>query len=122
MNKSTNWVPTNTFGMRVHQLRHACGLSAAELGEITGNAETTVLNWEKGSAPKNQAEIVDKIARATGVDRNWLMWGEMPNEPVNPGQNEVQRVVAGAGFEPATSRLHPAHNSMHNSVLSVSAA
>lgn len=94
-------IPELTFGMRIRMVRHQFRLSAEALGKITGHSNVAVRNWERGGEPKNQAEIVAKICAATGVDRDWLMWGENKKEPAKTGSE----LVAGAGLEPATSRL-----------------
>ena len=70
------FIPEESFGSRLHQLRYAKKISSEQMGEICGVTYNAVLAWERGSSPKNMAEIVMKIVEATGVDRDWLLWGE----------------------------------------------
>lgn len=73
------WVPRNTFGMRLLMLRKHLGASAEHMATLIGVSQPTWSMWEgDASSPRNQAEVVTKIADATGVDRNWLMWGNSP--------------------------------------------
>lgn len=70
------FIPGETFGSRLHLLRHEKRISSDKMAEICGVTGNAVLAWERGSSPKNMAEIVMKIVEATGVDRDWLLWGE----------------------------------------------
>ena len=69
------WIPSDSFGTRLRIVRHQKRLSAEQIGEVCGVTKSTVGDWERGSNPKNMAQIVLKISEATGVDRDWLMFG-----------------------------------------------
>lgn len=73
----SDWVPPETFGSRLKRLRRALGWDQKQAAEACGLNEKTWGSWEAaGGSPRNMAEVVDKIHRATNVDREWLMWGE----------------------------------------------
>lgn len=51
-------------------------MSQEQIGRLCGVHPATWNAWEHGTnAPRNMAEAVMTIARATGADRDWLMWG-----------------------------------------------
>jgi transcriptional regulator with XRE-family HTH domain len=58
-----------TGGARLHELRVAAGLSAAELARMAGLAGNTILNAERGAVPSlaNQRAIVDALNEALAV-------------------------------------------------------
>jgi transcriptional regulator with XRE-family HTH domain len=70
-----SWIPSDNFGTRLRVVRHEKRLSTRDVAEICGVNHNSVAHWERGSSPKNMAEIVLKICEATGVDRDWLMFG-----------------------------------------------
>jgi transcriptional regulator with XRE-family HTH domain len=75
----TRWVPANTFGQRLRQLRLALGrLSVEEAAALCGLNDKTWSTWENGRHPQRMHEVVNKIAEATNVDRDWLMYGDPP--------------------------------------------
>ena len=51
-------------------------MSGAELATLCGQPLTTWGTWERErSMPRNLLEVVTAITNATGVDRDWLLWG-----------------------------------------------
>ena len=75
--REESWTPRDTFGTRLLLVRRELELSQEEAATLCGLPAPTWAAWErKGDRqPRGQADIVAKIAAATGCDRNWLMWG-----------------------------------------------
>jgi hypothetical protein len=83
---TTTWVPTlpaaDSFGSRLRLLRLALDDESVDaLAKRCDIPTATWRTWEKGTAmPQRMAAVVEKIHRATGVDRAWLMWGEVSSD------------------------------------------
>lgn len=73
--QEASWVPADSFGSRLIQLRRAMGLGQKEMALKCGYNDRTWNTWERGAVPRKLNEVVAAIHRATGVDRDWLMWG-----------------------------------------------
>lgn len=72
--------PEDNFGSRLRRIRRHLDLSTDEIAPMCGIRAVTWRSWEAlGSRPRGMNEVVNRIAAATGVDRNWLMWGEPPD-------------------------------------------
>lgn len=69
------WVPRDTFSSRLRQVRNELGLKVEEMAATCGFPMPTYNSWERGRRPHKLDEVVRKIVDATGVDRDWLMWG-----------------------------------------------
>jgi transcriptional regulator with XRE-family HTH domain len=70
------WVPEDSFGMRLRILRYHLGLSVEELSERCAVRPATWGKWERGeSEPRSLARVIGRIVAATGVNRDWLLWG-----------------------------------------------
>lgn len=67
--------PEDTFGYRLYLLRSELGLTLKEVAALCDLNDKSWSNWEQGHSPRNQLDVVKKIADATGVNRDWLMWG-----------------------------------------------
>jgi transcriptional regulator with XRE-family HTH domain len=74
------WIPANTFGLRLVQVRVARGLSQVEAAQICGLDDGSWSNWERGTTPRRMDRVVQKIHDGLGVDRNWLMFGDPPQD------------------------------------------
>jgi len=72
---AADWVPGDTFAMRLRILRHHLGLSVEEIAGRCRVSPATWSTWERGSRPRDLAEVVARVAAVTGVSRDWLMWG-----------------------------------------------
>lgn len=70
-----SWVPEETFGARLVMVRRCLGWNIKEAAARTGLDDGSWSNWERGASPRDKADIVERIAAATGADREWLMWG-----------------------------------------------
>ena len=74
--ETETWVPRDTFARRLVDIRHEKRLTVEQAAEVTGLSGATWSTWERGSHPRNMAQVVAQIALALRVDRDWLMWGE----------------------------------------------
>ena len=76
---TANWVPGDSFALRLIILRHELGLTQREAAVRCGLDDGSWSNWENGANPRNMAKVVQQIHSATGVYMPWLMWGVMPD-------------------------------------------
>ena len=84
---SGRWTPKDSdFGARVWALRRELGWNRTRLAKAIGISQATIGQWERmGIAPRNMPEVVQAISDATGVDRDWLMWGETSRDSGSDG-------------------------------------
>lgn len=66
----------STIGGRVQMLREARGWSQGTLAKSAGIAQATLANFERGRTQGGLALTLSKIARALGVDPEWLRTGK----------------------------------------------
>jgi hypothetical protein len=72
-----DWRPADTFADRLSRVRRHMGWNAAEASTECGFGRQNWRKWEvEGTRPSDMAQVVEKIHTRTGVDRNWLMWGD----------------------------------------------
>jgi transcriptional regulator with XRE-family HTH domain len=69
------WVPTDTFAARLRLVRFELGWSVEEAADRCHTHPATLSKWERGASPRGLAGVVVAIVAASGVDRDWLMWG-----------------------------------------------
>lgn len=69
------WVPTDSFAARLRLVRFELGASVEEICSATKVRPPTWSKWERGAEPRRMGAVVMQISEATGVDREWLMWG-----------------------------------------------
>ena len=81
-----DWVPGDTFAARLILLRRELGLTTDELADLCGIKRATWSTWERGAAPRKMGAVVAQIALATGVSRDWLMWGGPLADPNGPSR------------------------------------
>lgn len=68
---------SDSFAARLTRSRAALGWSQLELSSVTGVAAAQISRYESGrNVPR--AEVVAKLARALGVNFDWLFFGEGP--------------------------------------------
>jgi transcriptional regulator with XRE-family HTH domain len=70
------WRPTTNFATRLRAVRRELGLQQDPFAALVGFPRPSVAAWEGGTRPRDLADVVQKISAATGVDRDWLMWGD----------------------------------------------
>lgn len=75
MSTQPQWVPEDTFGARLVLLRRQLGMSVEDMAIACGQKPATWSTWERGASPRGMAAVVASISLATGVSRDWLMWG-----------------------------------------------
>lgn len=74
--------PADTFPFRLVTMRAELGmeergkiLPVDVIAERCDIAPATWSTWERGTTPQNLLEVVAKIAKGTGYDRDWIAWG-----------------------------------------------
>jgi len=71
-----DWRPVPTLADRLVLLRRHLGRTVAEMADLCDVAHATWSTWERGVEPSRLLEVVEKIARATKVSRQWLVFGD----------------------------------------------
>jgi transcriptional regulator with XRE-family HTH domain len=75
-------------------VRLALGWTQTELARAIEESNFNVSRWESGaSRPRDVVSVVRRIVDATGVDRDWLMWGDL-GDPVTPQFFDMELVAA----------------------------
>lgn len=69
------WIPADTFGLRLSAVRQVMGWNITQAAQACGLSAQSWWNWERGGSCRDVLAVVTAIAKATGVDRNWLAWG-----------------------------------------------
>lgn len=69
------WIPQDSFGSRLLLLRREKHMTVEQIAKLCGIAQPTWTTWENGARPRDFLTAVTKIVDATGVDRDWLLWG-----------------------------------------------
>jgi transcriptional regulator with XRE-family HTH domain len=87
---SAPWVPAlpdvTKFGTRLVLTRMALGWSQTQMANVLGVDNTRLSRWEAGAnRPRDVLNLVSRVCTATGVHREWLLWGE----PVPDGDGDV---------------------------------
>lgn len=86
------WIPADSFGSRLFLTRRAQKMTVEQIAHLCGVAQPTWTTWENGARPRDLVAVVQRIAAATGVDRDWLMWGGALAEP-GGGPSRPQTVM-----------------------------
>ncbi len=73
---TVGWVPEDTFGSRLAQVRQRMGWNIKEAAQECGLPPQSWRNWESGHAPRDLAEVCRKISEHTGVSAEWLVFGQ----------------------------------------------
>lgn len=70
------WTPDDTFGARLALIRQRMGWNMTEAAQACGTTDQSWRNWETGEAkPRAMDDAVAAIAKATGCNPVWLMFG-----------------------------------------------
>lgn len=85
-----DWTPRDDLATRVVILRTQMGLNRRQFAHLTGLSENQLQGMEDGRSPHKLPEKIQAIHKATGVSREWLMWGGPLNgegpRPDGPGE------------------------------------
>jgi transcriptional regulator with XRE-family HTH domain len=84
---------TSTIGGRVQMLREARQWSQGTLAKSAGIAQATLANFERGRTRGGLALTLSKIARALGVDPEWLRTGKGDPTPKLKADTPEQEAV-----------------------------
>lgn len=76
--------PRPTQAARLAALRHAAGLSQAELARVLGVHQSTVAYWETSSKPP-RSDVLPAMAKALGVKLEDLIGSPGLTRPARPG-------------------------------------
>lgn len=92
--RSENWTPADTLAHRFLLVRAQLGLDRKHFAVLTGLTENQLQSIESGRSPRDLAAKVNRVHLATGVDREWLMWGgplktENPRHPGGDGGSQT---------------------------------
>lgn len=68
-------IPADTLSNRIVLARRMAGLTIEEAAEVTGLSKSSWANWENGMRPQRETDVIQVIAAALDIDRNWLMFG-----------------------------------------------
>lgn len=76
---------TGQFGARLALIRWEMGWNQKEAALACGFAQANWREWElSGRAPRNLAEVAERISKATGISDYWIMTGKpLPNGGVS---------------------------------------
>lgn len=99
MTTTQTWIPADTFGTRLFILRKQKGMTVEAIARLCGVAHPTWTTWENGAQPRRLVEAVQKISDATGVDRDWLMWGGPLGN--RESRSTIAEYVGGSVCDPA---------------------
>lgn len=70
------WVPEDTFGARLAQVRQHLRWNTKRAAETCGINDQSWRNWEAGSLPRDVYATARQIAEATGCSERWLIMGD----------------------------------------------
>lgn len=70
------WIPGETFGKRLAEIRQVMGWNSSEAAEACGLSRVSWQNWEAGAKPRDYEDACKQIAAATGCSLVWLMTGQ----------------------------------------------
>lgn len=84
----------STIGGRVQMLREARQWSQGTLAKAAGIAQATLANFERGRTRGGLAVTISKIARALGVDPEWLRTGKGSPTPHLEAATPEQEALA----------------------------
>ena len=88
----------DTFALRLLAIRHEMDMTQEEIADLVGVKRAAWNTWEHGAIPQRQADIVKKIADATGYERDWLLYGgQLSGSPTNDDHPNGRLMV----------RIHP---------------
>lgn len=98
----TGRIPADTLSNRIVLARRLAGMTIEEAAEATGLSKSSWANWENGMRPQRETDVIQTIAVALDVDRNWLMFGG-PLTPARGKPTKRAGRVAGKSERPGLS-------------------
>jgi hypothetical protein len=84
-------VPLDTLASRLVLLRHELGWSQRKATHETGVPYGTWQGMESGRETRSLDRHVAAIVKASGYDRDWLMWGGPLTSGPGPGSGRTTR-------------------------------
>ena len=74
--------PPHPFPERLASARHEAGMSVRKLAAAAGVSPSVISSYETGRTDPGRA-VVERLAKALGVDAGWLAYGESPSAVSN---------------------------------------
>jgi DNA-binding XRE family transcriptional regulator len=99
----TPWVPEDSFGARLAQIRQTLGWNVKIAAETCGLNDQSWRNWEDGKRCRDLLDVAAKIANATGCDRQWLLMGQNLKDTMGP---DLEIIVGGGEGGEHRPKLH----------------
>lgn len=98
-----SWVPDDTFGARLAQIRQHFGWNVKEAAFACGIKVQSWRNWENGRLPRDYEAACNTIATHTGCDLDWLLRGWTSRSRCFSEKSCV------AGDQPHDVKVRPSH-------------
>lgn len=70
------WIPQDTFGGRLAQIRQELRWNVKHAAEACGLNDQSWRNWEAGGLPRDLVATAKTIAQVTGCNERWLVLGQ----------------------------------------------
>lgn len=106
------WVPQDSFADRLARIRRHHRWNYTQASIECGFPRQNWRMWEVGGVePSKLADVIKKIHARTGVDRDWLMWGDAALSGTTAQYYSTYPTLgypADADSPPAAQRLIPA--------------
>lgn len=96
-------IPADTLAARLLLARHHAGrLSQREAADKCGLSYASWSNWEEGRLPRDVLDVVQRVADALDINRDWLLFGG----PLLPARGKSTKRPPGATrrYPPRTVR------------------
>ena len=74
-----------TKGERIKARREELGITQVALADMIGESKQTVYKYESGLVSNIPSDKVELIAKALGVQPEWIMGWDVSNSPIPPG-------------------------------------
>ena len=101
------WVPEDSFGNRLAQVRNHMGWNVLEAARECGINQQSWRNWEEGGSPRDFTQACRKIAERTGCSLQWLVFGNHHWKEINGPDLQVVPQVSGSSRSSATVAQAP---------------
>lgn len=69
------WIPEDTFGSRLAQVRQALGMNVTTAAKACGLSAENWRQWEHGRSPRRMDTVARTVADTLRVDYVWLLTG-----------------------------------------------
>ena len=84
MKSNRRWIKL-TKGERIKARREELGITQVALADMIGESKQTVYKYESGLVSNIPSDKVELIAKALGVQPEWIMGWDVSSSPIPPG-------------------------------------